>query len=205
VPAARDAEVEVHLRVDRSFRVLETVAGASEPHRLGRPLGGGRSEGPRGSRFAGIGSRIGFGRGGESDHAGNGKRATGHSDVAPAADEGNSSKGVKPASRGDRTEVRHRLRTGPAPLRSKRDEPQTGCGAQQTREPACGANRRGGEKPRGRNTLDAWQRRAEGSLLPGVDARGHVGGGAMRISREEDLPRGGTTARGGASKRKPRS
>lgn len=84
----------------------------------------------------------------------------------------------------------------------KRGEPLTGCGVQQTREPVCGANRRGGAKPRGRNEPDRSQSRADGSLLPGVDAPGHVGGGAResherRTCREVGPTLAGALRRGG--------
>jgi hypothetical protein len=41
----------------------------------------------------------------------------------------------------------------------------TGSGVQQTRNGCAGVNRRGGEKPRGRNVRGAWQRLAEGRVF----------------------------------------
>jgi len=49
-----------------------------------------------------------------------------------------------------------------------------------------GANRRGGEKPRGRNMVLVWSirvRRGGGDIGSGVDAREHVDGGAERHGR----------------------
>jgi len=57
----------------------------------------------------------------------------------------------------------------------------SGARLQYTRSPRCGGNRRGGEKPRGRNALCslATARPKEAATSLGVDASGHVGGGAL--------------------------
>jgi hypothetical protein len=49
--------------------------------------------------------------------------------------------------------------------RRKRSEPWLARVAKHP-EPSRGANRRGGEKPRGRNKRQAWQRAAEGAAIP---------------------------------------
>jgi hypothetical protein len=70
--------------------------------------------------------------------------------------------------------------------------PRSGTGMQQARNPRRGVNRRSGEIPQGRNENRGWHnnhgpnpspREIEG--LGGVDARGHIGGGAP------DNPKGG--------------
>lgn len=65
------------------------------------------------------------------------REATARGDAVSGCRRGKLFVGCEPASRGGRTEVRHRLRTGPAPSCPKRGEPLAGYGAQQTRGPCA--------------------------------------------------------------------
>jgi hypothetical protein len=77
----------------------------------------------------------------------------------------------------------------PAGMHETRRTPSRLRGATNPQLP-CGANRRGGAKPRGRNTIGAWRRRSDGSFgFPEWTHRRYIG------SRAPNPTRGGTNAR----------
>jgi len=135
------------------------------------------------------------------------RRQQGRSDAVPAVDEGNSSKGVKRvAGRNPPGQATVPRDGGGSEGTQKRGEPWSGSGMQQARKPTSGANRHGGAKPRRRNMHQRLAAHgAEGSSLPGVDARWGCRRKGERESHERAAsPRGVTGARGSASKWRPR-
>jgi hypothetical protein len=179
---------------DRSFISGGTTADASGSPRR-----------PRGSRFAGTDAApVSAGAGGRVSPVTARRQRAAVTRYRLSTRE--TLRRVRTASRGGRPEVRHRLRTGPAPASTEtRRTPGRLRGATNPR-PAFGGNRRGGEKPRGRNALGASSSAGPtGACSPVADERGRCRRRGARISREEALPRGGTDARESASKRRPRS
>ena len=108
----------------------------------------------------------------------NARRAAGHREVVRLSTRNKPSKG---GHRGERGQVEARVETGSR----ERGEPHDRHRGATNPEPVAGASRRGGAKPQGRNTVDPWSGRPEGSAraLPGVDGGGDVGGGVTNRRR----------------------
>jgi hypothetical protein len=128
----------------------------------------------------------------------NGKRCKGRSDAARLLMEGNSSKGVslRHEEGGQCARVLWDRRVVAAQNGSN---PMGGSGMQQARDPVCGENRRGGEKPRGRNVT--WRvvplgRERLRSL--GVDAHENPSFGAGGCRWRGDIQPGEETSRSGS-------